>query len=297
MPIAVRTLEPGEESAVEAFLALRPNSTIFLRSNLLRAGLGDRDSGRPFTGTWAGAFDGRRLVGVAALFWNGNVILSAERHAGFLARTLAELRPGDTIQGILGPHDEVVDARRALNLDDAPTSLVSREILYALAIEHLQLPEPLRTGEVVVRAPTDDEMPRLEDWRMDYVMEALRMPDTPEARADQRAYLDRYQRDGHHFVAVRDGELVSYSAFNATLPDVVQVGGVWTPPPLRARGYARSVVAGSLQIARDRGITRAVLFTDEQNPAAQASYAAIGFRRVGDYGIILFAAPPDAAAR
>ena len=64
---------------------------------------------------------------------------------------------------------------------------------------------------------------------------------------------------------------------------------LWTPRALRGRGYARCVVAGSLQSARDRGVRRAVLFTDEQNVAAQRSYASIGFRPIGDYGLVFFA--------
>ena len=62
----------------------------------------------------------------------------------------------------------------------------------------------------------------------------------------------------------------------------------WTPPALRGRGYGRSVVAGSLQIARDRGARLAVLFTGEDNGAARAAYVSIGFRPIGDYAIVFF---------
>jgi predicted GNAT family acetyltransferase len=82
---------------------------------------------------------------------------------------------------------------------------------------------------------------------------------------------------------------VSYSVFNATLPEIVQIGGVWTPSELRGRGYARSVVAGSLLAAREQGVRRAVLFADPLNAAARAAYLALGFRIVGDYGLVLLA--------
>jgi predicted GNAT family acetyltransferase len=88
-----------------------------------------------------------------------------------------------------------------------------------------------------------------------------------------------------------DGAPVAYRQFNATLPEVVQVGGVWTPPSLRSRGYARAVVAGSLLAARAEGARRGVLFTGEENVAAQRAYAAIGFRRVGDWGLLFLARP------
>jgi predicted GNAT family acetyltransferase len=77
-------------------------------------------------------------------------------------------------------------------------------------------------------------------------------------------------------------------AFNAAAGGVVQLGGVYTPPRLRGRGYARSVVAGALVLAQAEGADRAVLFTGEQNAAALKAYRALGFRDVGDYSLLLF---------
>jgi predicted GNAT family acetyltransferase len=65
-----------------------------------------------------------------------------------------------------------------------------------------------------------------------------------------------------------------------------QLGGIYTPPDLRGRGYAKAAVAGSLMAARDRGASRAVLFTN--NPSAARSYEAVGFKRLGGYGLALF---------
>lgn len=49
----------------------------------------------------------------------------------------------------------------------------------------------------------------------------------------------------------RERAPVSLSAFNASLPDIVQLVGIYTPPELRGRGYAQRAVAGSLiRVAR-----------------------------------------------
>jgi predicted GNAT family acetyltransferase len=90
-------------------------------------------------------------------------------------------------------------------------------------------------------------------------------------------------------VLVQDETPVAYSVFNATLPDIVQIGGVWTPPESRGRGYARSVVAGSLLAAHQQEVRRAVLFANPANAAARAAYLSIGFEIVGDYGLVLLA--------
>jgi ribosomal protein S18 acetylase RimI-like enzyme len=291
MSVTVRRLVQGEEALTEAFLATEPDTTLFLRSNLSRAGL--VDDGAQFSGTYAGAFEENRLVGVAAIYWNDNIVVAPGPHAEALAEHAVELSgPGRRIGGILGPHDEVVRVRRALRLDGATARFTSKEILYSLALEELVIPTALANGELIARLAERGEMDTLMDWRMEYCAETSNMPDTEQTRTDQRRSLDAYQAKGHHFVVTRgvDGERVAYSAFNATAADVVQVGGVWTPRELRGRGYARCAVAGSLQDARKRGVRRAVLFTDQANVAAQKAYASIGFEAVGNYGIVFFAA-------
>lgn len=87
------------------------------------------------------------------------------------------------------------------------------------------------------------------------------------------------------WVAVVGGAPVSLSAFNAALPDMVQLGGIYTPPELRGHGYAKAAVAASLIVAKERGASRAVLFTN--GASAVRTYEAIGFRRVGDFSLVL----------
>ena len=77
---------------------------------------------------------------------------------------------------------------------------------------------------------------------------------------------------------------MAYTAFNARLPDVVQVGGVWTPPDMRGRGYARCAVAASLLQARAEGARRAILFTNSASGAR--AYEALGFARTGQFGLL-----------
>ena len=77
------------------------------------------------------------------------------------------------------------------------------------------------------------------------------------------------------------------TAFSAVLPDMVQVGGVFTPVERRGRGYGRAVVAGSLLDARADGVVEAILFTEAENHPAQRAYEALGFERIGDYGMVM----------
>ncbi len=84
-----------------------------------------------------------------------------------------------------------------------------------------------------------------------------------------------------------DGDTpLAMTGFNARLPDIVQVGGVYTPPDLRGRGHARRAVALHLAAARDAGIRRATLFSGSD--MASRAYRSIGFRQIGDWTLLIF---------
>lgn len=261
---------------------------MFLRSNARAAGL--VDSGRPFEGTYVAAIENGAVTGVAAHFWNGMLVLQAPAPETLepVARA-AVSRSGRELKGLTGPWSQVEAARHALDLGERKTSLDSREDLFSLELDDLRIPEQLASGRVVCRRPRGDDIELAARWRVAFSVEALGRADAGEIIVVARAEIERLQEQGSQWILLEDGRPVAYSAFNARLPDAVQVGGVWTPPELRGRGHARAVVAGSLLEARQEGATKAILFTGEENLAARAAYEALGFRVVGDYGLVIFA--------
>ena len=149
------------------------------------------------------------------------------------------------------------------------------------------LSSPLRLSNktIVCRAPRPEERDTLCAWRIAYDIETLGATGSADDRQRSAEFLDGQIAAGNAWVAIDAGVPVSLSAFNATLPDIVQLGGIYTPPQLRGNGYAKVAVAASLVAARERGASRAVLFT--ANPSAVRTYEALGFRRVGDYSLVL----------
>lgn len=284
----LRLLRPGDEAALEAFLATHAETSMFLRANARSAGLTDR--GEPMQGTYVAALAAGRITGVAAHCWNGMVLVQAPSQAGAVAREAVRLS-GRSVTGFSGPWDQVVEARRALGLATARTAKDSRDELYVLELVRLVIPTALATGEVHCRHPEPAELDLLVEWRARFSIEALGAMDDAELRRASRADVLLQHTRGADWVLLAGPTPVSYSVFNAMLPEIVQIGGVWTPPERRGRGYARSVVAGSLLAARKQGVQRAVLFADPTNAMARAAYLAIGFRIMGDYGLVLLATP------
>jgi uncharacterized protein len=278
-----RELRPGDDDAFEAFLAGYADSSMFLRANAHRAGLSYW--GEPYQATHVAAFRNGRLVGVAAHYWNGMLIVQAPGEAGPVAAA-CQRASARRVGGLMGPADQVREARTALGLDDTDAALDGDEVLYGVDLTDVVVPAALADGMVVCRPPRDEERDTLCAWRLAYDIELLGATDSPEQRARSAAFLDAQIAGGHAWVALAGSTMVSLSAFNAVLPEIVQLGGIYTPPAHRGRGYARAAVAHSLDVARARGASRAVLFTS--NPHAMRSYEAVGFRPVGTYALVLF---------
>lgn len=282
--LELRTLSAGDEARLERFLGAHRDTSMFLRSNARQAGL--VYEGQRLGASYVVGMEGGEIVGVAAHAWNGLILLQAPRDTSTIVRGCVDVsrRP---VAGLTGPLAQVRAARTALGLDGAPASLEEDELLFVLDIDQLVMPAREACGGVTCRAALSSERDTLRAWRAAYEIECLGRRDSAELHARSAEWIDAQLEEAVVWVAELDGQPVSLSAFNAALPDVVQLGGVYTPPGLRGRGYAKAAVAHAVRAGRERGATRAVLFTS--NPSAVRTYEAVGFRRAGDYGLVLFA--------
>ena len=278
----VRQLVPEDAPQLEVFLASCRDSSMFLRANARRGGLVYQ--GQPFQATYVGAFRDGEVVGVVAHSSNGMLLIQAPEFVAELAVACVDCSQR-SVTGLTGPLQQVDRATASLQLNVADARFHCDEWLYGLDLSDLVVPAALSTGTMVCRAPHAGERGTLCAWRHAYNVEVLGAADTAEARQRSAGYLDQQIADGNVWVALDRGIPVSLSAFNATLPDMVQLGGIYTPPELRGRGFAKVAVAASLLAGRERGSERAVLFTN--NPSAARTYEALGFRRIGDYALIL----------
>ncbi|MEM7536017.1 MAG: GNAT family N-acetyltransferase [Chloroflexota bacterium] len=290
----IRLLEPGDEALLEAFLLPRIESSMFLLGNMQTAGLVDKGIGQQ--GTYVAAIETNeqgdaQITAVVSHYANGNLIPQAPVHLDELWRAAVRIS-GREVRGAVGPADQVQAIIASLSADVGgihPNNVQMdyTEYLYRLDLNDLIVPDLLTSGQVQGRRGNMGDIDVLVPWRVAYNMEALGVEDTPDVWEHCQQSVERYLQIQRSWVLERKGdgvtELVATTNFNTAIPQAVQVGGVWTPPELRSRGYARAVVAASLLDARDEGASLGVLFTDRENVAAQKSYESLGFARVGDY--------------
>ncbi|HEV7896542.1 MAG TPA: GNAT family N-acetyltransferase [Planosporangium sp.] len=141
-------------------------------------------------------------------------------------------------------------------------------------------PRPAPPGRGRVATAADRDL--ILKWWEAFVREA---GDTP---GDRTAVVDDRMGHGGLTLWEVDGVPVSMAGLSRQVAGVVRLGPVYTPSRLRRRGYAGAATAAVSRAALDAGATEVLLFADLANPASNALYERLGYRRVGDWVILSF---------
>ncbi len=268
----------ADRAEVEGFLRHHLQIAMFPLANLHRHGMA---GGHPRAMAFWLRKAGGAITDIAAITEAGFLFPVCPTHPW------AELRDamrGSPVAAILGEAGQVTSLRAVLGLDSA-AGHVTTEPQYDLTLADLVMPE---TDGLTLRPLADAPRDLVIGWRRAYLLETMLAQET-NVDATAIRDIDSYLAADSHRVLFDGDTPVAMTGFNAVLPDAVQVGGVYTPPGSRSRGLARRAVALHLAQARATGVTRAILFA--ATASASKAYAAIGFRRIGTFAIVLHAKP------
>ncbi|MFK4065940.1 GNAT family N-acetyltransferase [Streptomyces sp. NPDC029674] len=157
----------------------------------------------------------------------------------------------------------------------ARATLVMRQRLYRLG--DLTPPEPAPPGRARVATEADREL--LARWYEEFAAAAgERIAMDPYDWADARlAY------GGATLWETPDGTPVALAGATRPVAGQIRVAPVYTPAPLRRRGYAGAATAAVSRAALDAGAAEVLLFTDLANPTSNGLYQRIGYRPVADF--------------
>lgn len=288
--VRCRVLREGDEEMLEAFLQSRPDTHVFLRFNLRQGGLGE-DNGRTYQGTWVGAVeddpntDTQRILAVAAIFWNGNVLLQLPEHAYGVLDVLAGAAPRDFTE-VGGPTAQVEQTLHHLWLRDRPIRQRFECSLMTVNAETLRAPDG--AAGVDVRPPMGEELALLGDWHAAFREELWGIPRGDENDLEARNWVRRMHDLRQGWVATVGDKPVAYAAATAKLDDWVNIGAVYVPPEQRGRDYAKAIVAGIVRDAQRDGIANACLTAEKDQPASIGAYTAIGFEHRFDWSVVRY---------
>ncbi|MEE9454748.1 MAG: GNAT family N-acetyltransferase [Paracoccaceae bacterium] len=265
---------------LEAFLKRRFETSMFLRSNLREYGIGNKKD--DFAMRYFLREKGGAILGVGAVGNNGTLMMQASEGLTDIAAFMRDALPkGMKFPVLLGAAGQVKIFRAAFGLTDAPTTMDEAEPLFALNLENVRMP---KNTDAVLRKTKMSDLPLLADWANAYDLETgLRVAGDNRRTKD---VIERIKNNRSRLLMVK-GQPVAQTGFNATMPDTVQIGGVYTPPENRGQGFARAAVALHLDEVQKAGVKHAILFS--ANEYASRAYRSIGFRQIGSYTITLFA--------
>ncbi|MCF6322089.1 MAG: GNAT family N-acetyltransferase [Rhizobiaceae bacterium] len=289
--MTIRILKPGDEDAAEKFLSQYASSSMFLRSNLRAAGF--EMSGKALQGIYYASFSQHgNIHGILAHYWNGNVMVQSEDNdtARALARSFRQTA-SQPVAGILGPANLVEVVIWELELENVEYSVNSNEELFALDLAKIIFPTASPANQFQMVEAVQIPKGILSEWLKSYDMEALGSLDNDKLAKQVENRANAMISENRGWVLLADNEPVCLCGLNARLPDIVQVGPVWTPRVHRNLGYARILVAMVLQHVQKNGVEKSILFTD--NPAAAKAYGAIGFEKTGYYRMTLLKTPVE----
>ncbi len=133
-----------------------------------------------------------------------------------------------------------------------------------------------------LRRARPDDRDLLVEWEMGFRRDAF--PDDEHHVEDAERTIDyRLASTTGGMFVWDDNGAVSYAGFGGPTPHGIRVGPVYTPPELRAHGYASACVAGMSQFLLDSGRQFCFLFTDLRNPTSNHIYQVIGYQPVCDF--------------
>ncbi len=189
------------------------------------------------------------------------------------------------LPGVLGPVEHVgafVDVRTGMG--GSPGHLKTSERIFRLTAVVPPRPTPGR-----VRTAVPGDRPLVEAWLGAFMREAIGETEPAEVAA----MADRWLAGrGRTLYLWEDGEVVSLAGVGGPTPNGIRVGPVYTPPEVRARGYASALVAAISLAALEAGRRFCFLFTDLANPTSNHIYRAIGYEPVRDVDAWQFERPP-----
>jgi predicted GNAT family acetyltransferase len=160
--------------------------------------------------------------------------------------------------------------------------LAMRQRLYRLGT--LTPPEPAPPGSA--RVATADDHALVARWYAQFWVDV----DEPAGQDPDSWAESRIAYGGVTLWETPDGTPVAMAGVTRQVAGQVRVGPVYTPAPLRGRGYAGAATATVSRAALDSGAEEVLLFTDLANPTSNGLYQRLGYRAVADFAVHEFPA-------
>lgn len=236
------------------------------------AGLSSQDvrSAAPYLAT---VNDAGGPIAVALMTPPHKLVVSAAPPEALEALCVDLFRSGISVPGAIGRADIAETFSAIWRRHTTQTIVLARaERIYQLTTVK---PPALLTGGL--RRAGEVDLGLLQRWAHAFVVE-IGLVDEVAGIAEAVERAVRAER----LYVWDDAGPVAMAAWTGPTPHGVRITLVYTPPPLRGRGYASSCVAALSASLLASGRKFCFLFTDLANPTSNSIYTKLGYRPVCD---------------
>lgn len=277
----VERISPKNQKQMIAFLKNHDDYTLFLLGNFENYGpsLGEA----PYSGNYYLVRLDNEIIAVFCLTMSGSLLFqSIIREPIFetvLATCLEEKIP---ITGLVGDWEfcsvfwQFLKEKKIIQTE----KFISKEILYQTNVS-----SRLSILQSNVRLLEADDYTQWKPLRLDYLIEEG-FPNNLTDKQMLELFIDKCNKKiiWGFFV---NNQLVSIADLNAKAFDLGQLGGVYTAPKFRQKGYSKAVISKLLaDLKTIHSINKLIIFTGEKNFPAQKLYESIGVKQIGHFALL-----------
>lgn len=281
MSYTIEFVDQTSQSEMLTFLKQHENYALFLLGNFEDYGLKLTEA--PYSGNFKLIRQLGEVVGVFCLTKTGSLLIEATVYEPIFDDILGScLQEQIPMTGLIGswaichPFWEFLKGKKVIQQE----VFASKEILYSIDLSQVSYLE-----QPAVRLLTSIDFRQWKVLNADYLEEE----GIPSDLSDEdllRLFLEKVEKRimWGYFLEER---LVSVAELNAKALDLGQVGGVYTAPAFRQRGYAKSVMQQLLvDCQRLHGMRKVIIFTGDKNVHAQKLYLSLGVKPMGYFALL-----------
>ncbi len=278
---SVESVNENTQKEMIAFLKHHENYSLFLLANFEK--FGATRSEQPYSGNFKLIRSLGEIVSVFCLSKKGSLFIQSIVHEPVfeivLASCLKELLP---LTGLVGDWNfchlfwKFLKHKGIIQKE----TFASKEILYAVDLSNLS-----HHPQTNVRSLLEDDHKQWMPLRLDYLRETG-FPNNLSEEQLLEIFIDKCKRKIIWGYFIKD-QLLSVADLNAKASDVGQLGGVYTDPNFRKKGYSKAVIHKLLwDIKTLHNIRKLVIFTGEKNFSAQKLYESFSAIQVGHFALL-----------
>ena len=279
---SVEFLNESNLEEASAFLMDNENFSLFLLGNL--EAHGPKLTPAPNSGNFKLIRCEGKVIAVFSLTRRRNLVIQSSSTDDWIMEKIlcASEKESIAIKGLIGEWGfcqkfwNLLKQRNIVRKD----TFVSKELLYTVDLERQYI---FDSPNVRLLTPAD-----FTSWaphRTAYLKEEG-LPNDLSHEQLQELFLEKI-KDQISWGYFENGNLVAMAELNAKARDLGQVGGVYTTPNRRRQGFAKAIMHGLMQDARNlHKIRKLIIFTGETNTAARKLYESLNVSPVGYYALM-----------